>query len=183
MPSGGARTRSGPQPTEASARSDRRGYSLQALPSAGYRGRVPKWPLPDRVVYRWESEEGRRFQVCNDDATELVAEREKTLWHWAWRTPQACAWSMPSEAWRLYTIALYVRTFVLCESSEATAADKASLHRFADQIGMTTAGLAQMGWKIAVDELAKKAAERPAAEPARPLTARERLAAASGGGG
>lgn len=166
MTSGGARNRSGPPPDERSGRSERRGYSLTALPSAGYRGRVPTWPLPDRVVYRWESEEGRRFQVRDTEETELVADREKAMWRWAWRTPQACAWSMPSESWRLYTIALYVRTFVLCESSEATAADKASLHRFADQIGMTPAGLAQMGWKIAIDEVAKKAAERqPSATP------------------
>jgi hypothetical protein len=47
---------------------------------------------------------------------------------------------------------------VICESSEATAADKNSLHRFADQIGLTTAGLAEMGWKVAPDELAARAA-------------------------
>lgn len=90
--------------------------------------------------------------------SELVADREAELWAWAWTTPQACAWSMPSEAWRLYTIAMWVRTFVVCEGSDATAADKGALHRFADQIGMTTAGLAEMGWKVAVDETAERRA-------------------------
>ena len=73
---------------------------------------------------------------------------------------------MRSEAWRLMTVAMWVRTFVICESDTGTAADKSSLHRFADQMGMTTAGLAEMGWKVAVDEVAKKAAESAPVEPA-----------------
>lgn len=118
-----------------------------------------------RVVMRWEFEDKRKFQAQDADATAAVNDREQELWEWAWRTPQACAWSMPSESWRIHTIAMWVRTFVICESSEGTAADKSSLHRFADQIGMTTAGLAEMGWKVAVDEVATKAASRkPAAE-------------------
>ena len=63
---------------------------------------------------------------------------------------------------------MWVRTYVLCEGSEASAADKGSLHRFADQIGMTTAGLAEMGWAVAVDELGAKRAEhddKPAEKP------------------
>jgi hypothetical protein len=44
---------------------------------------------------------------------------------------------------------MWVRTAVICEGLEATAADKGSLHRFADQIGMTPAGLKENGWKIA----------------------------------
>jgi hypothetical protein len=34
------------------------------------------------------------------------------------------------------------------------------LHRFADQVGLTTAGLAEMGWAVAVDEVAKRSVER-----------------------
>ena len=178
MPRGGARNRSGPRPDEESGRSDQRGYSLTALPAQGYRGPVPEFPLPARVVSRWEFEEKRRFQVADTDATEAVAERERELWAWLWRTPQACAWSMPSESWRLHTIALYVRTFVICEGSEATAADKGSLHRFADQIGMTTAGLAEMGWKVAVDEVGAKRATQPVAAK----SSRDRLKVAGGTG-
>ena len=70
---------------------------------------------------------------------------------------------MPSEAWRQGTVALWVRTRVRCEDPEAGAALLGQLHRFADQVGMTTAGLAEMGWKVAVDEVAKKAAEAPTA--------------------
>ncbi len=71
------------------------------------------------------------------------------MWRWAWRTPQAWGWAQPTELWRLPVIAMWVRTFVICESSEATSADKNSLHRFADQIGFTDAGLRLMGWKVA----------------------------------
>ena len=175
MASGGRRNRSGPGASETSGRSDRRGYSLTALPAEGYDSDVPAFPLPTRLVSRWEYEDKRRFQVYDEDATASVKDRELDLWAWLWTTPQACAWSMPSESWRLHTIAMYVRTFVVCEGSDATAADKGSLHRFADQIGMTTAGLAEMGWKVAVDETAvkreEKAPEEPKVQPERRLRA------------
>ena len=132
MSRGGARNRSGPAPSEGSGRSDARGYSLTALPAEGFLGDVPDFPLPS------------------------ASERELEVWGQAWRTPQACAWSMPSEAWRAETVALWVRVKVRCEDPEAGAALYGQLHRFADQIGMTTAGLAEMGWKVAVDETAGK---------------------------
>jgi hypothetical protein len=118
--------------------------------------------LPRRSVYYTAFEDKRPVRVFDKDATEMVADRELELWAWAWGTPQAAAWSMPSERWRWYTVGMWVRTAVICESSDATAADKGSLHRFADQIGMTTAGLAEMGWRVAVDELAEKVAAAPA---------------------
>ena len=163
MASGGARNRSGPQADPGSARSDRRGYSLTALPAQGYDGVPPAWPLMKRNVYYVEYVDKKPERHLDADATEAVAERERELWSWVWTTPQACAWSMPSEHWRLHTIAMWVRTMVICESSEATAADKNSLHRFADQIGMTMAGLAEMGWKVAVDEVGAKRAAAPSA--------------------
>jgi hypothetical protein len=85
------------------------------------------------------------------------------LWAWAWSMPQAAAWSL--ESWRWQTVAMWVRTMVVCESLEATAADKNSLHRFADQIGMTPAGLRENGWRIAADQLAEKRVERAAPAP------------------
>lgn len=178
MASGGRRNRSGPKASEDSARSDARGYKLEALPAAGYNGPVPDFPLPRRVVKRWEYEEKSRYQVTDVEATDQVADRELELWQWAWTTPQACAWSLPSESWRLHTIAMWVRTFVICEGSDSTAADKASLHRFADQIGMTTAGLAEMGWKISLD--GAKLTEPGQSAPRREPTLREQAAADAG---
>ena len=147
MSRGGARNRSGPQAQEGSGRSDRRGYSLTALPAGGYDGPVPAFPLP------------------------LPSERELEVWEQAWRTPQACAWSMPSEAWRVRTVAMWVRLSVRCETEDAPAALLGQLHRFADQIGMTTAGLAEMGWKVAVDEVSAKAAEKTT----KPASSRDRM--------
>lgn len=163
MTHGGARNRSGPKANENSGRSDRRGYSLTALPAEGYDGKVPDFPLPRRDVFSKEwNEAGKQVLVFDAPETARVAAREAEFWAWLWTTPQACAWSMPSESWRLHTVALYARTFVICESGTATAADKGSLHRFADQIGMTTAGLAEMGWKVAVDKVAERRVQHDA---------------------
>jgi hypothetical protein len=159
MPRGGARNRSGPPADPNSGRSDRRGYSLTALPSEGYQGRIPEFPLPDAT--------GRELEV----------------WAEAWRTPQACAWSMPSESWRLRTVALWVRTTVRCEEPGAAASLLGQVHRFADQIGMTTAGLAEMGWKVAVDETAQKREAREKEPAARPASSRDRMKIVSGSGG
>ena len=159
MARGGARNRSGPAPDPNSARSERRGYVLTALPAEGYDGPVPDFPLPRRTVWVEVIVGKVRVREVDDAATGSVQDRELALWEWVWRTPQACAWSMPSERWRLNTVALYVRTHVLCESSDATAADKNSLHRFADQIGLTPAGLRENGWVVAVDQVAQKRAE------------------------
>lgn len=177
MASGGARNRSGPPPQEGSASSERRGYTLTALPAEGYQGEIPEFPLPKMPIRQWVQEDKRRWQEIDEDSTEAFRERELQVWAEAWRSPQACAWSLPSEMWRIRTIALWVRLSVRCEDAEIGAAHLAQLHRFADQIGMTTAGLAEMGWKVAVDEVAEKAASRTA--PAKPQE--RRLRAASDG--
>lgn len=152
MASGGSRNRSGPPADETSGTSDRRGYVLTALPAQGFKGRVPAFPLPDQT------------------------KRETEVWREAWRTPQACAWWTPSERWRWRTVAMWVRLSVRCESADAKSSDLAQLHRFADQIGMTTAGLAEMGWKVAVDQVAIKRAtgKRAAAKKAEPRARRLR---------
>ena len=176
MASGGARNRSGPQPDLTSARSDRRGISLSTLPSGGYDGEAPDWPLSPRVVMRWETDGNRRYQARDDEATAAVRAREAELWAWAWSTPQAAAWAQ--ESWRWQVIAMYVRTFVICESDEATAADKSSLHRFGDQIGLTPAGLKENGWQIAAPE------PTPTAKPEKAATrggSRARLGVIQGG--
>lgn len=177
MTRGGARNRSGPSADPQSARSDRRGVKFSALPAHGYDGDVPDWPLPRRLVYYVEYDaKGKPQRIFDEEATEVVADREAVMWDWVWSLPQAWAWSQPSESWRLHTIAMWVRTYVLCESSDATAADKGSLHRFADQIGLSPAGLKENGWAIAQDEVGAKAAsraDRPVAaeKPARRLRA------------
>ena len=134
MPRGGARNRAGVAPVEGSERSERRGFKLTALPAEGYQGPIPEWPLPNPT------------------------DRELQTWESLWRTPQACVWSMPAHSWRVPVVAMYARTFVRCEDPKVGASVIAQLHRFGDQIGMTTAGLRELGWKVATDELAEKAA-------------------------
>lgn len=157
MARGGARNRSGPAANPESGRSERRGFSLTALPSEGYDGPVPEFPLPS------------------------PSSRELEVWAEVWRTPQACAWSMPSESWRVRTVAMWTRLTVRCEAEDAGAALLGQLHRFADQIGMTTAGLAEMGWRVAVDETAKKRTAKAAEPPAR-KSSRDRMKVVGGGG-
>lgn len=156
MARGGSRNRSGPKADPTSGRSDRRGYKLTALPAEGYDGPIPDWPLTD------------------------PSDRELTVWNRLWSTPQACAWSMPSESWRVPTVAMYCRTLVRCEDPDAPASLLAQLHRFADQIGLTTAGLAEMGWAVAVDEVGEKRAAQ-SATPAKAPSSRDRLKAVPGG--
>lgn len=179
MPKGGARNRSGPSVDPKSLRSAERGVVLTALPAGGYDDEAPDFPLMPFVVYRWEYEGKRRYQVRDDDATEVFRDRELALWAKVWTYPQACAWAL--EPWRWQTVAMWVRTSVVCESSEATAADKGAIHRFADQIGLTPAGLKENGWAIARDEVAPKRELRQ--ESSKRSSARDRMKVVKGGVG
>ena len=155
MPRGGARNRSGPQPDENSLKSAKIGYVLTALPAEGYDGEPPEFPLTP------------------------ATDRELEIWRWAWRTPQACAWT--SQPWRHRTVALWVRWSVRMEDPDAGAALGAVVVRLADQIGLTPAGLKENGWKIAADQLAEKRAEKAPA-PSAP-SARDRMKALRGAAG
>ena len=181
MTSGG-HARSGPAPDPNSARSDRRGLAFVTLPSEGYGGEAPPFPLPKRLIWNeWFEGSGRdreRRRELEEASTEATWEREVELWVWAWTTPQACAWAL--EPWRWYSVAMWVRTFVICEGSEATAADKNALHRFADQVGLSPAGLKENGWAIARDETAPKREER-GNEPAK-SSSRDRMKVVKGSG-
>jgi hypothetical protein len=174
MTKGGARNKSGPGIDPTSLRSAERNIILTALPNEGFSGEAPEFPLPKRFIWNeWFEGSGRnreKRRERDDGATEGTWERELDLWNWAWTTPQACAWAL--ESWRWHTVAMWVRTFVICESSESTAADKSSLHRFADQIGLTPAGLKENGWAVAANQIAAKSTERPAATK---TSARDRM--------
>lgn len=159
MTSGGSRNRSGPQKDPNSLRSEKAGVEHLSLPADGYDGPAPDFPLPDRIVWDVYFVDKQRIREKDEEATEQVSERERDLWAWAWALPQAAAWAR--EPWRLHTIAMWVRTYAICESSEATAADKSSLHRFADQIGMTPAGLRENGWQIRAVVVEEDEAPRP----------------------
>lgn len=150
MPSGGARSRSGPPVDPKSERSEIRGVVFSALPLEPYDGPVPKFPLPAYKVLQEETDaDGRKHRVFDAAGTKAFATRERALWAWAWSQSQAWAWAQPGERWRLHSIAMWVRVETLCERFEATAADKNSLKGFAAEIGLTQAGMAANRWQIA----------------------------------
>lgn len=175
----GGHARSGPLPDPNSLRSAQRGLSWTALPSEGYRGKVPDFPLAPAVVVHVLQRGGAQVREFDEAETDLRQQREAALWEWAWRTPQACAWAR--EPWRWHAVAMWVRTMAVCESPDATAADKNSLHRFADQIGLTPAGLRENGWAISKDELGERRPDAPAPAPAR-SSSRSRMRVVAGGG-
>lgn len=173
MSSGGSRNRSGPQADPSSGRSDARGVRFDALPSEGRKGGPPVvWPLPDPQVYIEGIENGRPVKQLDVVASEERKASELALWDEVWTYPQAVAWEQ--ERWRWNIVAMWVRTFLTASGPEAKAADKASLHRFGDQIGLTPAGLRENGWAIARDEVAPRRAEKESESDSSSTGKRER---------
>ena len=165
MPSGGARNKSGPAKSPTSRTSERAGYTLTALPSEGYRGRAPAFPMPKITRYRTVSVDGTKYREADTAASTLFRRRELEIWRDQWRTPQACAWSQ--ESWRWPTVAEFCRLKTVVElEPDANAALVGQLHRFRDQVGLTPAGMKENGWAIAPNQLAAKRAEQsPASAP------------------
>lgn len=124
MASGG-HSRSGPPPVEGSRDSDRKGFSLTALPFAGYAGEAPELVefMPSATA------------------------RHQTIWAQLWTTPQACAWSL--EAWRWPIAADLVKWMVRSDDSDAPAAMATTVRQLRDDLGLSSAGLRQNGWKVA----------------------------------
>lgn len=131
MPRGGARNRSGPAADPLSERSERRSYTLTALPREGFRGEIPEWPL---------------FVSEDDGGLHGI---EVAIWEEAWRSPQACAWSMEGPAvWRI--VAEMCRVAALVETDPSASASLITqLHRYRDQVGLTKAGMNLNGWAVA----------------------------------
>ena len=150
MARGGARNRSGPARDPNSGRSERRGFKLTALPSEGFRGDVPDFPLPD------------------------VTDRELEVWESLWRTPQACAWSM--QSWRWLNVADLVRMQVRGEAHDAPVNIATVVRQLRADLGLTPAGLKENGWAIAADEVAARADAKAAEAAAAPRrSSRDRL--------
>ena len=154
MARGGARNRSGPAPDPNSGRSERRGFKLTALPSEGYRGKAPDFPLPG------------------------ATDRELEVWASLWTTPQACAWSM--QSWRWMNVADLVRLQVRGEAHDAPVNIATVVRQIRADLGLTPAGLKENGWAIAADEVAAKASEKADAAPVR-KSSRDRLSVVPGG--
>lgn len=147
MARGGARNRSGPGADPLSGRSERRGLSFTALPSGGFDGEIPDFPLPDALA------------------------REVEVWAELWRTPQAAAWNV--QRWRWGQVADLVRLQVRAEDHEAPVGVYAQVRAARADLGLTPAGLKENGWAIAADEVAERRESSPVAQPVRRLRAVE----------
>jgi hypothetical protein len=174
MMTSGGHGRSGPTKDPNALRRDRDNFTLRALPRAPYDGEVPAFPLPEpQMMETINSGESRPYKEFSQALSNDRRDREAALWEWAWQQPQAHVWAQ--DAWRWLDVAMWVRTQAVCEAMEATAADKNSLHRFADKIGLSPVGLKENGWSIAAPDISSKPAE-PIAEL--PTSAKARLRAA-----
>ena len=152
MPSGGARSRSGPAPDPNALRRDRSSDAgWTTLPVEGFEGEVPAWPLSDA------------------DAVELA------YWADLWRKPQAVMWARLGMSRQL---AAYVRAFVESTEREASAGLKTAVLRMEGELGLSLPGMHSLRWKFAEDEVAARRDSAPA--PAG-KSARDRLKVISGG--
>lgn len=128
MPSGGARSRSGPPPDPNALRRDRKSDAAGwvTLPEEGRKGRVPKCP------------------------SVAPTKTELDLWAEVWKLPQAVEW----ERLRLHReVALYCRAYDQAMNGvEVKAADRTLVRQLADSLGLNTAGMARNRWRIGTPE-------------------------------
>lgn len=147
--SGGARTQSGPAPDPKSARSISRGFTLRTLPPEGYTGAIPEFPLPAAGGTEPPPNMPLDTFIAQQARYEDIHAREIEVWERLWRTPQAEIWAKHEWIWP--TIGHYARIEVRCEDPEAKPTLFAHRNRLGDQIGLTPAGLRQLGWEIGSD--------------------------------
>lgn len=139
MTSGGARTRSGPPPDPGALARDRRtDAAWTVLPAEGRKGELPEWPLSKPVA------------------------RELHWWAWLWSRPQATQWERLGQQ---VEVALYARRLTASEARNAPVALVSQVRQLADNLGLTIPGMLRLRWKLSVNEVADKRAERAAEEP------------------
>ena len=149
MARGGARRNSGPAPDPNALRRDRKDDAgWVTLPSGGYEGVVPEFPLGD------------------------VSGVELDLWLRLWRKPQAAMWAKLGLE---FEVAAYVRAFVESVLPEASAGLKTAVLRMAAEIGLSLPGMHSLRWKFSEDEVAARR-EAGGGSPVR-SSARDRLRA------
>ncbi|WBB73247.1 hypothetical protein O7602_26770 [Micromonospora sp. WMMD1128] len=161
MPSGGARTRSGPPPDPKALRRDRKtDGEWTILPAAGRPGDPPAWPLSEHEDPGW-------------------GDRETELWRRLWSRPQAVEWERQGQE---LEVALYVRRLVEAEQPGARANLATLVRQMADALGLTIPGLRTNRWKIAEPGSSTRARRSGPVEPVR-KSARDRFQVIDGAAG
>lgn len=128
MPSGGARSRSGPAPDPNAlrrARKDDRG-SWTELPAEGRTEPAPEWPAPTQTA------------------------REAELWAEMWATPQALVWER--DGLRHY-VAMFVRLLAEAEVEKASAENRKTVRMMYGDLYLTSDSMARARIKIVADEV------------------------------
>lgn len=174
MSSGGARMRSGPAPDPNALRRDRKddaGWTI--LPSEGFQGDVPEFPLPRAVQFESYFEDGKKVTEPDAAATLQVWEAETELWGQLWRKPQAAMWAKLSME---YEVAAYVRAFIESVRSEASAGLKTAVLRMSAEIGLSLPGMHSFRWKFSEDQVAAKREAASLAPVRSGPSAKDRLA-------
>ena len=139
MPSGGARSRSGPAPDPSALRRDRSGDAgWTTLPAEGFLGEIPVWPL------------GGALEV------------ELEYWSELWRKPQAVMWAKLGLGRQL---AAYVRAFMESVEPDASAGLKTAVLRMEGELGLSLPGMHSLRWKFAEDQVALRRGAKPVAVP------------------
>jgi hypothetical protein len=125
----------GPAPNPQSRKqSGSQAHTWTDLPSEGYQGPVPVWPLS-----------------VNDDS----GDRELEVWRTIWRTPQAAAWIR--LGW-VHDVAIYVRFMVVAESGNIKAATES--RQWSDRLGLNPTAMLKNRWRIKADDLDDKRTEK-----------------------
>lgn len=174
----------GPPPNPNAVRRNQR-VGVVVLPAEGYKGRTPKWPLPEnpRLTARirliqdeLEALEERELDedLSRTERTKLtrlrerlavaeaerdaIVEGEKDLWRKLWRTPQACQWA--KLKWDR-DVAQYVRHKAAAEVGSLD--DSKEARQRGHHLGLTPKGMKDLMWTIATDELGERRQQQPVA--------------------
>lgn len=130
MPSGGARTRSGPAPDPQALRRLRSGDAAWTdLPIEGRTSPAPTWPAPTQTG------------------------REAELWAEMWATPQALIWER--DGLRHY-VAMFVRLLAEAEVEKASAENRKTVRMMYADLYLTSDSMAKARLRIVADEVAEK---------------------------
>lgn len=91
------------------------------LPSGGFSGEVPDWPLNH------------------------FPEGHRELWVELWRTPQAQMWV---EFGWTRLVARYAQILLICEGPEATAALLGECRQLEDRLGLSPMAMKRLQWEV-----------------------------------
>ncbi len=122
-----------------------------------------------------------RLQVRVETLSVRIAEQdklEKDLWRELWRYPQAVVWERDKQT---RAVAMFVRHQVLGELGDLKQAQEA--RQWSDRLGVNPAAMARNRWRIATDQVGARRQSRQLSPVPTQVSARDRLKAASGGGG